>query len=322
MRLPSRLFESTLTALLVATVLFVTRRDAPPIQVLHDPTVVNRLVTLSADLARVQAELTARETAAASPAPLIFAARDPFEPLVVMVPTQGDDEELVGDPLTPAQPLVHVEVVRPKSPGTIIIAGVPVPTTGLDGAQLELLEGVARIEAYPTEYIAGTRYVRVGDRRYRDDCSNVLRIPYDAMDVDLFSEQVRLPDANGVKLIRHKSTAAVSKPRVGDLIIFDNTYDRNSNDVLDDLDTHAAIVVAVADDGTVALYNRVRSGHKVYQMNTSQAGLRKDAAGQRLNHVLRRRRADDPKTTPVTTGQLFARYVRVLAPTKIELSRL
>ncbi len=234
------------------------------------------------------------------PQPRIVKGRDPFEAPVVI----ESAPEPVKAPL-------FVEKPQPTAPEFVMISGVMIPTTGLSDSQLKLLDGIAKIPDYPTETIDGVRYVRVGDRRYRDDCSNVLRIPYDSMGIDLFSERVRYPQANGVKLIRHKGRTSTSTPSVGDLVIFDNTYDRDRDGKNDDMDTHAAIVVAVYDDGTVDLYNRVCSGHQVYRMNVGrQHKLR--TKKRRLNHVLRRRTTQDPQGTRYTTGGLFARYVRVI----------
>ena len=178
---------------------------------------------------------------------------------------------------------------------------------------------IQKIPEYPTEYIRGTRYVRVGEKRYRDDCSNVLRIAYDAVGIDLFSEHHLYPSANGVKLIRKKGDTAYASTsstsaKVGDIIVFDNTFDRNGNGRLDDRDTHAGIVVGIDRDGTVSLYNRVASGHRVYRMNLrNKSSLRGSADGPRLNNVLRRVRKSQRFKTPRLTGELFASYVSVLA---------
>ena len=243
------------------------------------------------------------EVPAPTPPPAVRRAAVPTRPAPVLVREPPVAETATTAALTPARPL-------PDRPVTIL--GRRVSTAGLTRRQVDLLHSIARVPNRPTERIRGTRFVRIGDRRYRDDCSNVLRIPYDRLGIDLFSEHHRFPDANGVRLIREKGQR-VTAPQVGDLVIFDDTWDRNRNGEADDPDTHAAIVVGFEPGGTVLLYNRVRSGHRLFRMNLRRPGDFVDrATGRRLNDALRRRRAGDPPDLPRTTGQLFARYLRVL----------
>jgi hypothetical protein len=223
------------------------------------------------------------------------------EPAPALPTAAAPVEEPTEEP-TPAQPLPAL---------VLTVAGEAISTAGLSAAQVRLLEAGARLPGLPTETVGGARYVRDGDRRYRDDCSNVLRMPYDTLGVDLFSEHVRLPGANGVRLIREKG-AAVEDPRVGDLVIFDDTWDRDGNGAEDDPDTHAGIVVGFEPGGTVLVYNRVRKGHRVFRMNLQHPDVFVDPeTGARWNDPLRRKRPGAPELRR-STGALFARYVRVL----------
>jgi hypothetical protein len=57
-------------------------------------------------------------------------------------------------------------------------------------------------------------------------------------------------------------------PLPGDLVFWDNTYDRNGNGRWDDDLTHAGIVVSVDDDGTIHyVHHNYRRGIVVEQMN-------------------------------------------------------
>jgi len=72
--------------------------------------------------------------------------------------------------------------------------------------------------------------------------------------------------------------------------------------------------LSVEKDGTVAVYNRVASGHRVYRMNIRRPSLRKHPeTKQRINHVLRRASKGKANPVPRLTGALFATYVRVLS---------
>jgi hypothetical protein len=232
-------------------------------------------------------------------------------------PVKVEELESSADPSPPIQVTVRpaAETVKPT---TVKFGKENFSLKGLNAKQRKLLIILAKIPEYPTEYIHGTRFVRIKQKRYRDDCSNVLRIAYDAIGIDLFSEHHLYPSANGVKLIRKKgetefaSTSSTSA-KVGDIIVFDNTFDRNGNGRFDDRDTHAAIVVGVDKDGTIALYNRVASGHRVYRMNLRYKDqLRSPRNAHRINNVLRRVRKSKRKTTPRLTGELFASYVSVI----------
>ena len=218
--------------------------------------------------------------------------------------------------------------IEPRTSPAIELDGYTFSLKALTGQQERLLRTIAKIPKMPTEYIRGARYVRVGAKRYLDDCSNVLRIAYEDLGIDLFSERYHYPKANGVRLIRMKgltSSASTSSTTVavGDLVIFDNTYDRNKNGRLDDRDTHAAIVVGFEDAETAVIYHRVRSGHKIGRLNLKEKNRVFSSKGRhRLNNVLRRVAKKDRAKVPRLTGQLFATYVRVIPPETMPLSYL
>ncbi|MEE2904164.1 MAG: hypothetical protein VYC39_17690 [Myxococcota bacterium] len=235
-------------------------------------------------------------------------------------------EELPTTHMKPKNQLhVRTALEKPKSK-SIELDGYQFSLTALTGQQERLLRTIAKIPSMPTEYIRGLRYVRVGSKRYLDDCSNVLRIAYDDLGIDLFSERYHYPKANGVRLIRMKgltSAASTSSTTVavGDLVIFDNTYDRNKNNRLDDRDTHAAIVVGFEDSDTAVIYHRVRSGHKIGRLNLRESHRVFSRKGRRrFNDVLRRVAKRDRHKVPRLTGQLFATYVRVIPPETMPLS--
>jgi len=255
-----------------------------------------------------------------SPKPVVVKELGKVESEVVkQAPKSELVKELRKDEIVVMPRAPKLEASKPKPPKDVEISGERFSLAGLNSKQKKVLTSISKFSSYPVEYIRGTRFVRVGSRKYRDDCSNILRIAYDAVGVDLFSEHHHYPEANGVKLIRKKgetpfaSTSSVG-PQVGDIVVFNNTFDRNKNGRLDDADTHAAIVLSVEKDGTVAVYNRVASGHRVYRMNIRRPSLRKHPeTKQRINHVLRRASKGKANPVPRLTGALFATYVRVLS---------
>ena len=97
-----------------------------------------------------------------------------------------------------------------------------------------------------------------------NDCSNFTRAVYWAVvKKDLFYESQASGAASsdntdmssGVAILyqyfKKKQRFSSKKAKEGDIIFFDNTYDRNKNQRIDDPNTHVAIVTKVGDDGTV-----------------------------------------------------------------------
>ena len=311
--------------------------------IIHSPNDDVAILQLSADVKTIGQELRALQ----SHLPQKGQRRDPFfhpslftfhnsspsssmAPKLPVLPQPAVAvEELSEEPVNLDESSIKLrpQVEKQISP-SIELDGYRFSLTGLTGQQELLLRTIAKIPTMPTEEIRGLRYVRVGTKKYLDDCSNVLRIAYDELGIDLFSERYHYPKANGVRLIRMKgytksaSTSSTSVA-VGDLVIFDNTYDRNKNKRLDDRDTHAAIVVGFEGAHTAVIYHRVRSGHKIGRMNLRQKHKFFSREGdQRINDVLRRVSRKNRHKVPRLTGQLFATYVRVIPPETMPLSYL
>jgi hypothetical protein len=333
-RVPGRPRELLLSALVGAlTAAQITRAAPPTIVVRVESPVAPGGARPPPSMAGLDAVFTPRVTTAeasrrGSP------GRDPFEPptlarhaLAAVVATgpveaveavEADEDGLDDDPRPIASALTavvspHEERRSVGAEAFIEVLGRPIPTSGLDETQRALLRAIAALPSHPTEVIGGVRYLVVGDRRYRDDCSNALRPAFEAVGIDLFSEHVRYPDANGVRLIRHKGGGRrVEAPRIGDLVVFDDTWDRDGDGDLGDRDTHAAVVVDIEASGVVVLYNRVRSGHRLYRMDLADRDRHRGPGGVVHNDFLRARRRGDPEDLPRTTGALFSGWVRVL----------
>lgn len=80
-------------------------------------------------------------------------------------------------------------------------------------------------------------------------------------------------EGNGVKrlyscLRDNKLIFNTANPKVGDLIFWDNTWDRNEDGKFNDYFTHTGMVVDVADDGTITyLHHNYRKGLIFETMN-------------------------------------------------------
>lgn len=108
--------------------------------------------------------------------------------------------------------------------------------------------------------------IRVGDRTFPLDCSGAILAAHYKAGMDLiptFSAET----GNGVARLWRMGTPG-GEPSIGEVIFWDNTYDRNRNGLWDDELTHAGIVVAKDRDGTISyVHHNYRRGIVVETMN-------------------------------------------------------
>ncbi|HYZ90109.1 MAG TPA: CHAP domain-containing protein [Myxococcales bacterium] len=147
------------------------------------------------------------------------------------------------------------------------------------------------------------------------DCSTYVRTAYLAAGIDLYS--AALPRDNGVQAIhryvrRHGRLQRARLPASGDLVFFDNSYDRNRNRLLDDPLTHVGIVEEVLSDRTILVLHATNHGIVREPMNLRRPHRVADASGQPINAALRRRSPYDGPRTPHLMSELFAGFGTVL----------
>ena len=153
----------------------------------------------------------------------------------------------------------------------------------------------------------------LGKRSGREglDCSTFVRRAYAAVGVDLYVDAS--PQDNGVHAIRryvyrHGRLHRRRVPAPGDLVFFDNSYDRNRNRLLDDRLTHVGIVEDVLVDGTILVLHSTNHGVVREPMNLRRPHARTGAGGEPINALLRRRTAHDTSRTPHLMSELFAGF--------------
>ena len=96
----------------------------------------------------------------------------------------------------------------------------------------------------------------------------------------------------------------------GDLIFWDNTYDRNRNGRLDDPLTHVAIAERVDADGTIHYLHRGSRGVTVGYLNLARPEQQRDETGKPVNSGIRQRRPGDPPDARYLASQLFVAFGR------------
>jgi len=147
------------------------------------------------------------------------------------------------------------------------------------------------------------------------DCSTYVRTAYSAAGIDLYAEGSSRD--NGVQAIhryvrRHGRLHRRGAPVKGELVFFDNSYDRNRNRLLDDRLTHVGIVEDVLADGTALVLHATNHGVVREPMNLRRPHSSRNAAGEPVNAMLRRRSAHDTPRTPHLMGELFAGFGLVI----------
>ncbi|CUS32001.1 NlpC/P60 family protein [Candidatus Nitrospira nitrificans] len=169
--------------------------------------------------------------------------------------------------------------------------------------------------------LVGARTITSQGKRIAYDCAGVTRAIFLEHGIDLYHGAFTDPKGNGVRLIhnhvrRHGTLLRGSNVSPGDLVFFDNTWDFNGDNTLNDLLTHVGVVERLDPDGTVVFISRVADAVQRYNMNLDQPHVHKTAQGRVLNDYIRRKHPTDPDNVARLTGELFSVYGNLLSPQK------
>ncbi len=157
----------------------------------------------------------------------------------------------------------------------------------------------------------GQGHPRIDGERVPTDCSGYLHALFARAGIDLFAEG--RPSDNGVRamvrfVVRHGRLFRGPLAAPGDLVFFDNSYDRNGDGRLNDRLTHAGLVEQVLQDGTMLIVHATNHGIVREPMNLLRPHDAFDANGRALNAPLRRKDASDGPRTPRLMSELFAGF--------------
>jgi hypothetical protein len=146
---------------------------------------------------------------------------------------------------------------------------------------------------------------------YRDDCSGFASAVYDRVGISISGSVRTLWElASEQGTIHHRK-----HPELGDLVFFDDTFDKDRDGRVNDPLTHVAVVVGVADDGTITMaHGGTGVGRTTTWMNLEHPSERKGPEGEPWNNYLRRAKDSDPKGTKYLTGELWVGFA-TLRPT-------
>lgn len=128
-----------------------------------------------------------------------------------------------------------------------------------------------RVARSARAFVGRTR-LRVAGRTYNLDCSGTILAIYHDAGIDLLP-QFQRQSGNGVRRLYgiardHSLLYEPKLPRPGDVIFWDNTYDRNGDRLWNDELTHAGIVISAGPDGQVEyVHHNYSRGIVVERMN-------------------------------------------------------
>jgi hypothetical protein len=154
--------------------------------------------------------------------------------------------------------------------------------------------------------------------RFNPDCSGFVEAVYAAEGLPLRRlAQLAAPgEASGVAAL-WAATGRYGRrwhsgewPAPGDLVFFDDTWDRNGNGVLDDPFTHLGLVEWVDRGGTVTFLHRAGAGVVRGHLTLDRPAATRAADGAELNAPLRVRVSADDRA-PSLAGELFVGFGRI-----------
>jgi hypothetical protein len=139
--------------------------------------------------------------------------------------------------------------------------------------------------------LVGSRTLRVRGERFTADCTGTVLAAYYAAGLDL-RPYFKQHTGNGVTRLHkigreQRLLSAGGAPEPGDVVFWDNTYDRNRNGRFDDPLTHAGVIVDVGPRGQLEYvhYNYAR-GVVVEQLNLRRPDTHR-AGNELINSPMR-----------------------------------
>lgn len=139
---------------------------------------------------------------------------------------------------------------------------------------------------------------------YRHDCIGMVEAAYATVGIDLTSDISLLYAQAKVLEVFHQDPF----PLPGDVVFFDNSYDKNGNGVRDDPNTHVAVVERVEEDGTIHIIHLGGRGKPVTRrwMNLLHPDAARSSDGKVWNSHLRSVRHRD--NGPNLSSQLWTGF--------------
>lgn len=192
------------------------------------------------------------------------------------------------------------------------------PGTALDATSPEITDLQRRL-AKAAESLQGKSKLSFDGNNFSFDCTGTVLAAYYLAGHDLRKDFARYPGGGVQRLYRMAEERALlslsSTPLPGDVLFWDNTYDRNKDGRWNDELTHTGIVVRIGEDGTIYyLHHHVTRGIVVEAMNLDLPDVHESARDGKtalLNSPIRIREAGKPRPKQWLAGQLYNAYGRL-----------
>ena len=103
-----------------------------------------------------------------------------------------------------------------------------------------------------------------------------------------------------------------TRPAVGDLVFFHNTFDRNGDGRANDWYTHVGLVEAVDEQGNIDILSYMDERVSRTHLNLEQPNQARSDEGDVINTSMRQRMDSDPAYTQYLSSELFAGFANLL----------
>jgi hypothetical protein len=174
-------------------------------------------------------------------------------------------------------------------------------------------EETRRMLAEGGRYVMGKQELVIRGKRFNMDCTGTILAIYYYAGIDLARDFNRYTGNGVTRLYRSLEAEQLlydtPHPVTGDIIFWDNTYDRNEDGKWNDPLTHVGMVMNVSADGNVEyVHLNYRRGIIIENMNLRQPEVyqRMERGQMRIiNSPMRMKQAGKPHPENWLSGQLF-----------------
>jgi cell wall-associated NlpC family hydrolase len=244
------------------------------------------------------------------------AATATASPATTAKPAEASPPETTGAPpetAEPAQPLNHPSLLSAEALG---IYRTPEeqqepPTTD----ELAVIASAKTLLGKPPN-----AKVTVNSKQFTLDCIGTVSAIYFGVSLDV-TKDFDLYTGNGVNrlymTLKERNALHTDKyPRPGDVIIWSNTWDVGADDDrIHDPRTHAGIVLAVDEDGTIHyVHENLYKGVMIETMNLLRPTVARDEQGKEINSGMAiASKTDGPRPMRWLAGDVFDSFGDVLS---------
>ncbi len=137
-----------------------------------------------------------------------------------------------------------------------------------------------------------TQETAVDDHAYPLDCTGTVMAAYEIAGAGLFEQFVAVAGGGVARLYTiardHELLRRSGIPQPGDVLFWDNTFDANGDGQFNDELTHAGLVLATHNDGSIEyVHHNYRRGIVVERMNLLFPEVFRDGDGTLVNSPMR-----------------------------------